>query len=394
MSNPQQAGKPTTPGWSMEIGATEHRPLRQQAMFVYGTSIAIGLHLALIHLQFSAGLTPLWRSVFAFLFFLFASVVYATVTLALWRWVLPNLPGDSVLAKTAWQAGVCLLVFTVISLSTTEAFGILIDGKSLFRPSDVGDLTITIPAERLRWGRLIYTIIPIVPMALLCIIAYNLHWWRIQVLQGRERELRQLAAAAQLAALRAQIHPHFLFNSLNSIAQLISTEPEKAEACVERLAEIFRYMLRGSSGEFVPLADELRFAEAYLEIEKARFGDEINIQERVDEGVRNVLLPSLILQPLVENAVKHGISRKIGGGSIIIEAGRDNGDLRLSVRDTGLGMRSIENVFDKGVGLRNVRDRLTKLYGPAYTPLISTEDGAGTTVTLRVPLSAPHAASK
>jgi signal transduction histidine kinase len=365
----------------MEIGATEQRPLRQQAMFVYGTSVAIGLHLALIHLQ-------LWRSISAFIFFLGAAVIYATVMLALWRWVLPNLPGRSAVSNTAWQSVVCLVIFTVVSLATSEVFGVLVDGKSLFRPNEVADLTITISADRLRWGRLIYSLIPIVPTALLCIIAYKLHWWRIQVLQVREHELRQLAASAQLAALRAQIHPHFLFNSLNSIAQLITTDPEKAEACVERLAEIFRYMLRGSSGEFVPLAEELKFVEAYLEIEKARFGDEIDVQERVDDNVRHVLLPSLILQPLVENAVKHGISRKVGGGSIIIEAGRDNGDLRLSVRDTGLGIRSTENVFDKGVGLRNVRDRLTKLYGPAYEPSIATQDGVGTTVTLRVPLGA------
>lgn len=364
----------------MEISTAEHRPLRQQALFVYGTGIAIGLHLALIHLQ-------LWRSLGAFFFFLFAALVYATVMLALWRWVLPNLPGRSIVAHTAWQAVVCLATFTVVSLVTTEAFGILVDQKSLFRPEEIADITITIPAERLRWGRLIYSLIPIVPTALLCIISYHLHWWRIQVLQGRERELRQLAASAQLAALRAQVNPHFLFNSLNSIAQLISTDPDKAETCVERLADLFRYMLRGSNAEFVPLADELKFVEAYLEIEKARFGDRIEVSEHIDDSVRSTLMPGLILQPLVENAVKHGISRKIGGGSVVIEAGRDNGDLRLSVRDTGLGIQTRENVFDKGVGLRNVRDRLTKLYGPDYAPSIDTQDGIGTTVTVRIPLS-------
>jgi len=189
-----------------------------------------------------------------------------------------------------------------------------------------------------------------------------------------------------LAALRAQVNPHFLFNSLNSIAQLISTDPDKAEACVERLAEIFRYMLRGPNAEFVPLADELKVVEAYLEIEKARFGDQIEVSEQVDDGVRNVLLPGLILQPLVENAVKHGISRKIGGGAVMIEAARDNGDLRLTVRDTGVGIQTRDNIFDKGVGLRNVRDRLVKLYGPSYAPSIETRDGVGTTVTVRIPL--------
>ena len=363
----------------MELGTAEQSPLRQQALFVYGTGLAIGLHLALIHLQ-------LWRSVGAFFFFMSAAVVYASVMLALWHWVMPNLPGRSAASHTAWQVAVCLVTFTVVSFAVTEVYGILIDGKSLFRPGEIADITITITAERLRWGRLIYSLIPIVPTALLCIVSYNLHWWRIQVLQGRERELRQLAASAQLAALRAQVNPHFLFNSLNSIAQLISTDPDKAEACVERLAEIFRYMLRGPNAEFVPLADELKVVEAYLEIEKARFGDQIEVSEQVDDGVRNVLLPGLILQPLVENAVKHGISRKIGGGAVMIEAARDNGDLRLTVRDTGVGIQTRDNIFDKGVGLRNVRDRLVKLYGPSYAPSIETRDGVGTTVTVRIPL--------
>lgn len=368
----------------MDIAAVDHRPLRRQALFVYGMALASGLHLALIHLH-------LWRSLPAFFFFLFTAFVYATVMLALWRWVLPRLPGTSSAGQTAWQAILSLVVFGALSFLATEVFGLLIDGRSLFRPYEGGDMTITIPAEQLYWGRFVYSLIPIVPAALLCVVSYNLHWWRIQVLQGRERELRQLATAAQLAALRAQVNPHFLFNSLNSIAQLISTDPEKAEACVERLAEVFRYMLRSSNAEFVPLSDELEVAEAYLAIEKARFGDRLQIEERIDDGVRCALLPGLILQPLVENAVKHGISRKVGGGSIVIEAKQDNGDLCLRVRDTGMGIRDRESIFERGVGLRSVRDRLVKLYGPRYAPTIDAGSGAGTTVTVRVPLAAPAA---
>jgi len=174
----------------MELGTAEQSPLRQQALFVYGTGLAIGLHLALIHLQ-------LWRSVGAFFFFMSAAVVYASVMLALWHWVMPNLPGRSAASHTAWQVAVCLVTFTVVSFAVTEVYGILIDGKSLFRPGEIADITITITAERLRWGRLIYSLIPIVPTALLCIVSYNLHWWRIQVLQGRERELRQLASRVE-----------------------------------------------------------------------------------------------------------------------------------------------------------------------------------------------------
>src|SRR5437899_4044942 len=108
----------------------------------------------------------------------------------------------------------------------------------------------------------LYAVLPVVPTVLITLIGYHQYWHRVLTLQDRERQLTELAATAQLAALRAQINPHFLFNSLNSIAQLIQTDPDAAEACVERLAEIFRYMLRRAEKEFVPLAEELQMAEA------------------------------------------------------------------------------------------------------------------------------------
>jgi two-component system LytT family sensor kinase len=279
------------------------------------------------------------------------------------------------------------VAFGILSWMATELNAALVGGSSvLLRPYRGGDIPITIPAEALRRAPLIYTLIPIVPTALLCVIGFNQHWRRILVLEGRERELRELAVSAQLAALRAQLNPHFFFNSLNSIAQLISTDPIKAEACVERLAEIFRYMLRRGHSEFVPLEEELRIAEAYLEIERARFGEDLSVEERIDPRARQILLPELILQPLVENAVKHGISRKIGGGRVRIEAGFENGDLYLTVADTGAGVQGGSNIFESGVGLKNVRDRLLRLFGPLYAPIVASEAGKGTTVTLRIPV--------
>jgi two-component system LytT family sensor kinase len=274
-----------------------------------------------------------------------------------------------------------------LSFLATELNAFLFNRHSLLHPYDGGDLTITIASSALRQAPLIYSLIPIIPTAVLCVVGFNLHFWRIVMLQGRERELRDLAVSAQLAALRAQVNPHFFFNSLNSIAQLIATDPVKAEACVERLAEIFRYLLRRTEAEFVPLAEELEIAEAYLDIERARFGDDLVVHEEIDDRARSTLLPGLILQPLIENAVRHGISQKIGGGSVLIRAVLDNGTLRLTVRDTGTGMRGAPAVFEKGVGLRNVRDRLIKLYGPDYAPSITSTDGEGTTVTLRIPVS-------
>ncbi|HYD49778.1 MAG TPA: histidine kinase [Terriglobales bacterium] len=372
----------------MDVGLDQRVSLRQQLIFLYGTGTAVGLYLALIHLY-------IWRSWRPFFVFLIGALLFSTAALGLWRWVFPRIgPKANGAIRVAGHVIACLLTFGLLSLLVTEVDAWFRDGGSVLKPYRGGDRTITIPADAIRWAPVAYSLIPIAPTVLLVVVGYHLYWLRFQMMQARQRELRELAVSAQLAALRAQVNPHFFFNSLNSIAQLIATDPEKAEACVERLAEIFRYMLKRSDNELVSLADELEIAEAYLHIEKARFGANLRVEEKVDDQARGVVLPGLILQPLVENAVKHGISQKIGGGSVIIEAALDHGDLRLSVADTGVGMRARDTVFERGVGLRSVRDRLVRLYGPRYAPTISSSDGEGTRVTVRVPLSQPtrHAA--
>jgi len=273
-----------------------------------------------------------------------------------------------------------------LSVVITQLNSVLIGTRSLFTPYTGGDQVVRVPAYMLQWGPLVYTLIPILPTALISVVGFNQHWWRIFVLEGRQRELRELAVSAQLTALRAQMNPHFFFNSLNSIAQLISSDPGKAERCVERLADIYRYILSRSQAEFVTFADELQVAEAYLEIEKARFGDNLVVEEHVDERAKSARLPGLILQPLVENAVKHGISRKVGGGTVRIDADVADGHLRLAVRDTGVGIEERDRVFQRGIGLRSVHDRLVALYGLEYVPILETRPGEGTTITLRIPM--------
>jgi signal transduction histidine kinase len=365
----------------MEVGDGERTPLRQHVLFLYGTGLAIGLHLALIQLF-------LTRRVGMFFFTLLATLLFTTATLALWRWVLPRVSERHYTSSLMAQAAVSIGAFTLLSFLTVEASALLFNRPSLLRPYNGADLTLTVSRETMRRAPMVFALIPIIPTAVLCVVGFNLYWRRIQALQGRERELRDLAVAAQLAALRAQVNPHFFFNSLNSIAQLISTDPAKAEACVERLAEIFRYMLTRTQAEFVPLADELKVAEAYLDIERARFGEDLLVKEDIDERARGAMLPGLILQPLIENAVRHGISQKIGGGSVHIGAAVEGGTLRLTVRDTGVGINNRDKIFERGVGLRNVRERLVKIYGPAAAPAVTTAPGEGTTVTIHIPL--PH----
>jgi LytS/YehU family sensor histidine kinase len=244
-------------------------------------------------------------------------------------------------------------------------------------------------------GMQLYAVLPIVPTLLLGLIGYHQYWRRILMLQHRERELRELAATAQLAALRAQINPHFLFNSLNSIAQLIHSDPETAERCVVRLADIFRYILRRAEQDFVPLAEELEMAKAYLEIERARFGDRLQVETAVDARSLQQLIPNLTLQPLVENAVKHGLSQKLGPGTVRIAARVDDGLLTLTVGDDGIGMANttLASIYERGVGLRNLRDRLARLYGPMHLPEIVTAPGGGTRIRLRLPAREASAAA-
>jgi sensor histidine kinase YesM len=320
-------------------------------------------------------------------FTLIASVMFSALGWVLWQTVFRRFTHYPLPRRLLLQGVIAVSSLAVLSIMMTEIRALIIGGSSLMQPYAGGDRTIVITAESIRHAPLIFALVPVVPTALIIIIGFNQHWWRFFQMRGRQEELRELAVSAQLAALRAQINPHFLFNSLNSIAQLIGSDPVKAEACVERLGEIYRYLLQSAHADFVPLSEELSVAESYLEIERARFGDALMVEERIDVRARELLLPSLILQPLVENAVKHGISPKVGGGRVTIEADVYDGDLRLAVRDTGVGVRDERSIFEGGVGLRNVRDRLLRLYGADYAPQVVSRPGDGTTVTLRIPLA-------
>lgn len=353
---------------------------RSQLILIYGMGLAIGLQSGLMNYA-------LWRKLPSALFVVGASLLFATVLLVLWQRILPRFAHLPLGRRLAAQVACSTAAFGVLSIALMEVRAPLLGESSILFPYAGADVTITISAQAIRRAPLVFALIPILPVVLICVVGFHQHWWRIVRMQNRQEALRSLAVSAQLAALRAQVNPHFLFNSLNSIAQLIATDPRKAEACVERLAEIYRYLLHRAHADFVPLAEELSVAESYLEIERARFGDALSVEEHIDARARDLLLPSLILQPLVENAVKHGISPKVGGGRVTIEARIDDGDLRLAVRDTGVGLGNQGAIFEHGVGLRNVRDRLLRLYGADYAPEVVSRPGVGTTVTLRIPVA-------
>jgi LytS/YehU family sensor histidine kinase len=210
----------------------------------------------------------------------------------------------------------------------------------------------------------------------------------------REQEVAKLASEAELRALRAQINPHFLFNALTTIGYLIQAAPSRALDTLMRLTSLLRGVLR-SEGEYTTLGRELEIVESYLEIERARFEHRLQIDIDVPASVRMLRIPPLVLQPLVENAVKHGIGRVAAGGSVRVVARvvptRDGtSDLLLSVSDTGAGdTRAVfQQRREAGVGLRNIEQRLAHQYGTAATLSFETAPGAGTTVTLRLPADA------
>jgi len=355
--------------------------LGSQAKLVFGTALAIGLQMGLLQ-------TYLLGSRWSVVVSVSTSLVFGAVALGLWQTVFPRIRMRSRPGRFFAQAGIALVVMTLTSFLVLNGTMLLTRGESMFSVYTGGDVRVVIPAATIARAPYIYFAFPIIPAALLVVIGFNQSWWQIFLLERREHQARELAALAQLEALRAQINPHFLFNSLNSIAQLISADPERAEECVARLAEIFRYVLRSENRSFVTLADELEIADAYLDIERARFGEKLSVDFAVEEGARHRFVPTLILQPLVENAVRHGVSQKIGGGRVSIEAGLDGSDLCVVVRDTGVGMAAGPGVREigGGLGLRNVHDRLVQLFGKDYAPRIDSAPGNGTAVTVRVPL--------
>jgi two-component system LytT family sensor kinase len=210
----------------------------------------------------------------------------------------------------------------------------------------------------------------------------------------REVRARDVAAAnletrlmeAQLQALQCQLHPHFLFNTLHAIATLVHRDPDKADRMIERLSDLLRLTLDKVGVQEVPLAEELEYLEAYLDIVQVHFGDRLQVQQQIDPDTLDALVPSLVLQPLVENAVRHGLEPQRGEGCLRLQAARRDGRVRIAVADNGRGMTGTAiDAANLGVGLSNTRARLDRLYPGDHTLAFAATPGGGVTVTVDLP---------
>jgi two-component system LytT family sensor kinase len=193
---------------------------------------------------------------------------------------------------------------------------------------------------------------------------------------------------ARLAALTSQINPHFLFNTLNSVSSLIRTNPEQARNVVYKLSSILRRLLRKTEN-LTPLREELSFIDNYMAIEMVRFGEKLRFVKEIDAETLDMLAPSMLLQPLVENSIRHGLSSKVDGGMIRIRSRVADGRLNILVEDDGVGIpeSKLATLFERGIGVSNVNERLKVLFGGEYRMWIDSKPGEGTRIGIELPES-------
>jgi two-component system, LytTR family, sensor kinase len=228
----------------------------------------------------------------------------------------------------------------------------------------------------------------LVVLATVLCITVPIKIWNSARIEHRLQEQEKLLMAARVEALASQINPHFLFNTLTSISSLIRSQPETARVLIVKLSGLLRRLLN-SQEHFVPLREELEAIDEYLDIEHMRFGDKLVIQKQIDPDTLDLVVPSMLLQPLVENSIKHGLEPKIGQGRIIIRSVLRDGHAVIDVIDNGVGVGREEvsrvKMKGSGIGLRNVNERLRVIYGGNYQLQLDSVPGEGTCARVIIP---------
>ncbi len=226
----------------------------------------------------------------------------------------------------------------------------------------------------------------VVLLATVLAVATPIKIWNNARIEHRLQEQEKLLLAAKIEALANQINPHFLFNTLASISSLVRTQPETARTLITKLSGLLRRLMR-STDHFVTLREELESVDEYLDIEVVRFGPQLKVIKRISPDTLDIVVPSMILQPLVENSIKHGLARKVGEGRITITTVIRDGHTIIEVHDDGLGMTEerLERALGGGIGLSNVNERLRTIYGANYQLKLRSVPGQGTWVSVEIP---------
>jgi signal transduction histidine kinase len=345
--------------------ATEYRPLsRTELLLILGFWLLIGILTSANYLIEPRGHGPFQPLVpFAATLVTFSnSLMWCAVTPAI-IWVASRLP----LERTRWPTRLMfvvigLLLAIVIDLATSSVRTHLFSSPTPLTP-DMAAM------QRLR--RLWFVNDFIVFVAVLAAGFARNYFWRYQGrreeavrLQAQAAQLQAQLADARLSALRMQLNPHFLFNTLHAVSALVERDPRGVRRMIARLSELLRTSLDEADEPEVPLQRELTFTERYLDVIQIRFQGHLHVDMHADDDVRDALVPNLILQPLVENAIKHGISKLSSGGHIEVSASREGERVIISVRDNGPEVSLDQPPSPHSLGLRNTRARLAALYGP------------------------------
>jgi two-component system LytT family sensor kinase len=227
---------------------------------------------------------------------------------------------------------------------------------------------------------------PLVVLGTVLTVATPIKIWNSARIEHKLQEQEHLLLAAKIEALKSQINPHFLFNTLTSISSLIRSQPDTARTVIVKLSALLRRLLR-SHQHFVTLREELESIDEYLDIEVVRFGAKLRVRKEIGPDTLDIIVPSMILQPLVENSIKHGLARKVGPGMITLRSRRAGGRAIIEVEDDGMGfvLDRLDQPMSSGIGLANVRERLHVIYGATYQLTLASTPGKGTSAVIEVP---------
>jgi two-component system, LytTR family, sensor kinase len=291
------------------------------------------------------------------------------IDLSIYRWIRRNLPRPRLFD---WQIIFFLIIFGLRFVQTEIA---------RFFPGSI----FTLEAPNLWVETLVYA-------SSVMVIGIELKIWNGVRIQIKFEEQERLLLQARMEALQNQINPHFLFNTLNSVSSLVRFDPDTARELIIKLANILRRLLNNNDS-FVALREELEFVDNYLDIEVVRFGrDKMQVVKELDPATLDLMIPSMLLQPLVENSIKHGLSPKVEGGSIHLRSRLKDSVLTIEVEDDGVGMGAA-NFLERptglggtGIGMANVAERLKVVYGEAARMTIDSNEGKGTLIRLRLPV--------